>query len=137
MVSLMGTGEFLATQLLPSQSLPAPCSLNFPLPGLQSLLLPAPPKHQASFHKAMDRRWGRHGEGAEGEILSHIHYNSRHGPHFLIAFLPLLPMLERRHLVSAPANGPPFSWTSHLPTPSNLLLSDYSDPTSLGCFHPY
>lgn len=61
MVSLMGTGEFLATQLLPSQSLPAPCSLNFPLPGLQSLLLPAPPNTRPPSTK----RWTGGGEDME------------------------------------------------------------------------
>lgn len=33
-------------------------------------------------------------KGLEGDILSHTHYNSWNGPHFLIAFLPLLQMLR-------------------------------------------
>lgn len=122
MASLTGTGEFLATQSLPSQSVLAPCSLNFPLTGLQGPILPAPLNTRPPFTTGGGEDMG---EGLEVDIHSHTHYNSLHGPHF---YLPVcLSYRCRRSNISLSAcQRPLLSWICHLPHPQQSPLVQLS-----------
>lgn len=114
-VMLTGIGGFL-----PSQSLPAPCSLNFPFTGLQSPLLLAPlntrPPSTKQWKKGEDME-----KGLEVDILSHTHYNSLHGSlsASLTAVGEAAPSLRA-------CQWPPFSWTCHLPCPQPSPLVQLS-----------